>query len=212
MERWTFLSILEKWTWQSKWTCYLLHKCYLCIFSWRISTKNSLSSYGTSLEPHHTSHYTLHTTPPTPSLLPSLPTLLLSPTKMMSASKASNNKISKYEEGHMPDFEALARDIQNWAYHHVGMATTEARLFREFLEQVCLLSRKHESCLKGTPSSQRVATQSICSGPYTSSRCSPSRAQGVPPLAHLPGPWTQRPTANGSGRSSTPKPILLTSW
>ncbi len=32
----------------------------------------------------------------------------------------------------MPDFEALARDIQNRASHRVGTATTEARYFREF--------------------------------------------------------------------------------
>ena len=51
---------------------------------------------------------------------------------MMSASKASDVDISKDKPGHMPDFEALARDIQNWASRRVGMAATEARHFREF--------------------------------------------------------------------------------
>jgi hypothetical protein len=41
------------------------------------------------------------------------------PPKIMSASKVSNNKISKDKEGHMPDYEALARDSKNWASRHV---------------------------------------------------------------------------------------------
>jgi len=55
---------------------------------------------------------------------------------MMSASEVSDGDISEYAPGHMPmpDFEALTRDIQNWASRsrHVGAATTETRHFREF--------------------------------------------------------------------------------
>jgi hypothetical protein len=53
----------------------------------------------------------------------------------MSAIEASDDdNFSQYSPGHMPmpDFEALARDIQNRASHGVGAATTETRHFREF--------------------------------------------------------------------------------
>ncbi len=47
----------------------------------------------------------------------------------VSASEASDDDddFSQYAPGHMPvpDFEALARDIQNRASHRVGAATTE---------------------------------------------------------------------------------------
>jgi hypothetical protein len=50
----------------------------------------------------------------------------------MSTSNASDDKISKDKEGHMPDFKELARYIQIWATCHVGTAMTEAQLFCEF--------------------------------------------------------------------------------
>jgi hypothetical protein len=39
-----------------------------------------------------------------------------------------NNIVNK-----LPDFPAIARDIQNRAKHHVGFGLTKARLFRKFL-------------------------------------------------------------------------------
>ena len=60
----------------------------------------------------------------------------------MSASEASNDDISKDELGHMPDFEALARDIQNWASRRVGTAMTEARHFHEFFGTSILIVKK----------------------------------------------------------------------
>jgi hypothetical protein len=69
----------------------------------------------------------------------------------------------------MPDFEALARDIQNRASQRVGAATTEKQHFREIFGTsmlVCSSSKKYGRCLKGTPSSQWVATRSICFGPF----------------------------------------------
>ena len=53
----------------------------------------------------------------------------------VSASKASDDEdFSQYAPGHMPmpDFKALARDIQNRASRCVGAAKTETRHFREF--------------------------------------------------------------------------------
>ena len=57
---------------------------------------------------------------------------------MMSASKVSDDDdFNQYAPGHMPmpDFEALARDIQNRASRRVGAATTETRHFREFRDE-----------------------------------------------------------------------------
>jgi hypothetical protein len=53
----------------------------------------------------------------------------------VSASEASNDgDFSQYAPGNMPmpDFEALARDIQNRASCRVGLATTETRHFGKF--------------------------------------------------------------------------------
>ena len=53
----------------------------------------------------------------------------------VSASKASDDDdFSQYAPGimPMPDFEALARDIQNRASRRVGAATTETGHFRQF--------------------------------------------------------------------------------
>ncbi len=46
---------------------------------------------------------------------------------MMSASKASNNDICKDKDYHMPDFKALAWDIQNQAFCRVRMVTILSR-------------------------------------------------------------------------------------
>jgi hypothetical protein len=64
---------------------------------------------------------------------------------MMSVSESSDNDdFSQYAPGHMPvpDFEALARDIQNRATHRVGAATTETRHFREFFGTIVLVVEK----------------------------------------------------------------------
>ncbi len=63
----------------------------------------------------------------------------------MSVSKSSDDEdFSQYAPGHMPvpDFEALARDIQNWVSHRVGAATTETRHFREFFGTSLLVVEK----------------------------------------------------------------------
>ncbi len=63
----------------------------------------------------------------------------------VSASKVSdNNDFSQYAPGHMPmpDFEALAQDIQNRASRRVGVATTETRHFREFFGTSMLVVEK----------------------------------------------------------------------
>jgi hypothetical protein len=62
----------------------------------------------------------------------------------MSASEASDNDINEYAPGHMPmpDFKALARDIQNRASHHDSVATTETRHFREFFGTSVLVVEK----------------------------------------------------------------------
>ena len=70
------------------------------------------------------------------------------PPKMMPTNEASDNDISKDKPGHMPDFKALARDIQNRASHHVGTATTEARHFREFFGTSVLVVKKIWELLK----------------------------------------------------------------
>ena len=51
----------------------------------------------------------------------------------MSVSKASKDDISKDGDVHAPDFEAAARDIQNWVCRCLGTAAMEARHFHELL-------------------------------------------------------------------------------
>ncbi len=63
----------------------------------------------------------------------------------MSASEASSNDdFNQYAPGHMhmPDFKALARDIQNQASHHVGVVTMGTRHFREFFGTSVLIIKK----------------------------------------------------------------------
>jgi hypothetical protein len=86
----------------------------------------------------------------------------------MSASKAFDNEFNKYALGYlpMPDFEAFAQDIQNQASRQVGMATMEMWQFGEFFWMHVLVVKKPGSCLKGTLSSQRVAAQNTCFGPF----------------------------------------------
>ncbi len=67
---------------------------------------------------------------------------------MMSTTEASNDDISKDKLGHMPDFEALARDIQNRALRRVGMAMAEARHFGEFFGTSVLIVKKTWELLK----------------------------------------------------------------
>ncbi len=63
----------------------------------------------------------------------------------VSASEASDDDdFSQYAPGHMPmpDFEVLARNIQNRASRCVGVATTETRHFREFFGTSVLVVEK----------------------------------------------------------------------
>ena len=63
----------------------------------------------------------------------------------VSASEATDDDdYSQYAPGHMPmpDFEALARDIQNRASRRVGAVTTETRHFREFFGTSVLIVEK----------------------------------------------------------------------
>jgi len=57
---------------------------------------------------------------------------------------SSKDDFSQYAPGHMPmpDFKALARDIQNRASRHVGAATMETRHFREFFGTSVLVVKK----------------------------------------------------------------------
>ncbi len=48
----------------------------------------------------------------------------------------------------MPDFKALARDVQNRAYHRVGTASTEVWHFREFFGKSKLVVEKTWDLLK----------------------------------------------------------------
>ena len=69
----------------------------------------------------------------------------------MSASEVSSNDgFNQCALGHMsmPAFEALARDLQNRASHHVGAATTETRHFREFFGTSVLVVKKVWELLK----------------------------------------------------------------
>ncbi len=78
----------------------------------------------------------------------------------MSVSKSSNDEdFNQYAPGHMlvPDFKALAQDIQNRASHCVGAATAETRHFRKFFGTRVLVVKKV---------SQRVAAQSTCFEPF----------------------------------------------
>jgi hypothetical protein len=62
-----------------------------------------------------------------------------------SASEVSDNDdFIQYAPGHMPmpDFEEMARDIQNRASRRVGAATTETRHFREFFGTSVLVVEK----------------------------------------------------------------------
>ena len=68
----------------------------------------------------------------------------------MSASKASDDDNKEYDPGHMPmpDFEALARNLQNRASHCVSAATMETRHFREFFGTSVLVVKKVWELLK----------------------------------------------------------------
>ena len=71
----------------------------------------------------------------------------------MSASEASDDGLTQYAPGHMPmpDFEALARDIQNRASDRVGAAATETRHFREFFGTSVLVVKKEWEMLERDP-------------------------------------------------------------
>ena len=88
---------------------------------------------------------------------------------MMSASEASDDddNFSQYAPGQhmpMPDFKALARDIQNRASHRVGAAMTEKRHFREFFGTSVLIIKKTWELLERDSLLPEVAARSICFG------------------------------------------------
>jgi hypothetical protein len=60
----------------------------------------------------------------------------------MSAIKVFDDDISEDEGCHMPDFKALARDIQNRVPCRVGAETAEARHFRDFFGTSVLIVEK----------------------------------------------------------------------
>jgi hypothetical protein len=64
---------------------------------------------------------------------------------------ASNNDISKDKLGHIPDFEALARDIQNRVLCSVGMATTEVQHFHEFFGERARFQKNMGVAREGLP-------------------------------------------------------------
>jgi hypothetical protein len=55
---------------------------------------------------------------------------------MMFASKASKDNICGDKDAHMPNFVHAARDVQNWAFHCVGTATTEEQHYCKFFKVV----------------------------------------------------------------------------
>jgi hypothetical protein len=102
--------------------------------------------------------------PPTPSLPPPPPPPLppppLLPQKLMFTGKASDNNSSKDEDVHVPDYEALAQDNQNWASRHVRTATMGVRHFRKFFGTSVLVMKKVGIWLTGTPSPPEKTTRS----------------------------------------------------
>ncbi len=114
--------------------------------------------------PHHTSQKYQQTD--ITQKIPPLPSSTAA--KTMSASEASDNDLTQYAPGHMPmpDFEALARDIQNTTRRRRRPGT-----FGNFLGQACSSSKEYECCLTGTPSSQRLAAQSTSMARYVPFCC-----------------------------------------
>ena len=93
------------------WAQYLLHNLY------------QLKKCRTTTARYPTAPHTQHSTKLSPSSLPPPPATAAAAAETMSASKASDDHhFNEYDPGHMPmpDFEALARDIQNLASRHVG--------------------------------------------------------------------------------------------
>ena len=127
-----------------------------------------LHFFSTYHPPTHTTHNKTHLQLTSKSLPPSpLPPEKSHPKPLtLFTSKASNNDSSKDEDVHVPDYEALARNIQNRASRHVGTATLEVRHFHEFFGTRVLVVKKIRDLLKrDSPSPPRRAAQSICFGP-----------------------------------------------
>ncbi len=160
------------------------------------------------LVPHITTHNTDSPLPhPTLPLHPSP----MSSTPSKSSGKSSINLIGPNKE--LPDFAYIARGIQNWASRPVGSESTEAQLVHEFFGmsvRVVKILWQLDVCNKLQP--RRGATQSTCSGCYTSSRYTPSRALVARLSAHLLAPLTKRPIANGSEPTPRPLPSWLMLW
>ena len=133
----------------------------------------------------------------------------------VSASKASDdNDFSQYAPGimPMPDFEALARDIQNRASRRVGAATTETGHFREFFGTSVIVVKKTWELLERDSLLPEGGRSKHLLWALHFMKVYPSRARGVRPSARLSAPSTQRPTTSGSGRLSTPSPTWSTLW
>jgi hypothetical protein len=75
----------------------------------------------------------------------------------MSVSEASDDGINEYALGHMPmpDFEALALDIQNRVSSRVGTVTMEIWNFREFFGMSVLVVKKLGVAREGLPEGGR---------------------------------------------------------
>ena len=84
---------------------------------------------------------------------PSLPPPPPPPPQRMSVSEASDDGINEYALGHMPmpDFEALALDIQNRVSSRVGTVTMEIWNFREFFGMSVLVVKKLGVAREGLP-------------------------------------------------------------
>ena len=117
----------------------------------------------------------------------------------MSANKASDDKISKDEPGHMPDFEALAQEIQIRVSRHVGTAATEAQHFCEFFGTSVLVVKKTWELLErdsllpegGRPKHLLWALHFMKVYPKQSPGCSAvgASARAVDPKTHRKWVW-----------------------
>ncbi len=114
----------------------------------------------------------------------------------MSASKASNDNISGDKDVRAPNLTLMPGTSRTWCPTALGREQQRPSTSKMLLERACLSSNKYGSYLRGTPSSQWVAAQSICIGHCNSSRFTQSRSRGAPLLACLLAPLNQRPITN----------------
>ncbi len=111
----------------------------------------------------------------------------------------------------LPNFADIARNIQNRASSHVGSELKEARLFREFFGMsVRVVKILWELVVWDKLRPRGGRPEHLLWALYFMKVYPPSRARVARASARLPEPSTQRPTANGSGRTSRQSPSLWT--